>query len=59
LLITHAINQAREEIRLKEPEHCQAELLDGVAYARDYIGDSLARQSSAFDLQQFIHATGG
>lgn len=53
-----AINQARAEIRMKEPEECAADLLDGTSYAADFIADALADDNPNFDRARFLAACG-
>jgi hypothetical protein len=53
-----ALMQARAEIKAKEPDECQRDLLDGVGYAAEFIADALASDNARFDRVRFMIAAG-
>jgi hypothetical protein len=55
-LIAAAILSARSDIRNKEPEDSQTDLLDGVSYAIDWITVALAQDNPRFDPVKFLKA---
>lgn len=61
--IAEALRDARNDIRSKEPQSSQADLLDGVSYAAEYVADALARGTApggnrAFDRDLFLRNAG-
>jgi hypothetical protein len=59
LLISAAVKAARAKIIDCEPQASQTDLLDGVAYAVEYIGDALAADNPhGFDRARFLRDCG-
>ena len=57
-LIAAAFVLARAEITAKEPETARTDLLDGVAYAAEFVADALASTNPRFDLDRFLDVCG-
>ena len=56
--IAAALKTARADIQTKEPGESHADLLDGVAYAAEYLADTLFMENSRFDRTRFLTACG-
>lgn len=58
VLIAAALREARIAVREKEPEESHRDLLDGIAYAADYLADALGQGNPRFDRERFLAAAG-
>ena len=58
VLIAAAIRAAQAKIEDCEPPQAHNDLLDGVAYTRDYLCDMLAQDNPRFDRARFLAACG-
>jgi hypothetical protein len=56
--IARAIVAACDDIRNKEPDASQADMIDGATLAAEHIADYCRRTSESFDRARFLKACG-
>lgn len=57
-MLAAAFLQAKLNILGKEPPSSHGDLLDGMCYAAEYVGDALKQDNPAFDRERFLRDCG-